>query len=158
MKKQWQQAFGKMTYGIYVLTCRHGEHINGMIVSWAVQVSHDPPLILVAVHPNRYTHNLMKNSASFALHILEKSQADFLKRFKGPAPDEKFAGLDWKEKKTGTPILDDCLAWFELEKIQTLSPGNHILYIGKVINAGYNDHPGVPLCTLDYKGMYTGEK
>ena len=32
-----------MTYGIYVLTCRHEETINGMIASWVTQVSYDPP-------------------------------------------------------------------------------------------------------------------
>jgi flavin reductase (DIM6/NTAB) family NADH-FMN oxidoreductase RutF len=38
MGKEWQQAFGKMVYGIYVLTTARGDEVNGMIASWVSQV------------------------------------------------------------------------------------------------------------------------
>jgi len=44
MKKEWLAAFGQMTYGIYVLTTRVDDVVNGMIASWATQVSYDPPV------------------------------------------------------------------------------------------------------------------
>lgn len=37
------EAMVHMTYGIYVLTTRMGETINGMIASWVSQTSYDPP-------------------------------------------------------------------------------------------------------------------
>ncbi|RLB87199.1 MAG: flavin reductase, partial [Deltaproteobacteria bacterium] len=43
MKKQWLPAFGQMTYGIYVLTTRFDDAVNGMIASWVTQVSYAPP-------------------------------------------------------------------------------------------------------------------
>ena len=51
MKEDWVQALGKMTYGIYVLTTCDEDEVNGMIASWVSQVSYDPLLIMVAVHP-----------------------------------------------------------------------------------------------------------
>jgi flavin reductase (DIM6/NTAB) family NADH-FMN oxidoreductase RutF len=114
MKQQWQSAFGHMTYGIYVLTTKMDDTINGMIASWVSQVSYDPPLIMAVVHPNRYSHDMIVNSRVFGLHIIDQSQKVLLARFKGPDPGKKFSGMDWQPGKTGVPILKDCLAWFEL--------------------------------------------
>lgn len=157
MKEEWLSAFGNMTYGIYVLTVKCDDIFNGMIASWVSQVSYEPPLIMVAVHPNRYSHNLIEKSDTFALHVLEKSQKDMLKRFKGPDPDKKFVDLSWETKKTGAPILKDCMAWFELQVKERHNPGNHTLFIGEVINCG-SDSQGTPLCTLEYDGMYIGKQ
>lgn len=156
MKEIWQRAFGQMTYGIYVLTTRHGETLNGMIASWVTQVSHDPPLILAAVHPRRYSRGLIKDGGYFALHVVEKSQQDLLARFKGPDPAGKFSGIRWERGTTGCPVLDRCMAWFECRVAQIYSPGNHDLFVGEVVNAGMGAVRGVPLCTLDYDGVYTG--
>ncbi|MDY6879361.1 MAG: flavin reductase family protein, partial [Thermodesulfobacteriota bacterium] len=62
MNTEWQEVLGKMTYGIYVLTTSVKEEINGMIASWVSQVSYEPPLIMVAIHPNRYSHHMVKES------------------------------------------------------------------------------------------------
>jgi flavin reductase (DIM6/NTAB) family NADH-FMN oxidoreductase RutF len=78
MKNELLSAFGQMTYGIYILTSKFDDEINGMVASWVTQVSYDPPLIMVAVHPNRYSHNLIKKGNVFALHVLDRSQKDML--------------------------------------------------------------------------------
>jgi len=156
MKKEWLTAFGSMTYGIYVLTVRFNSTINGMIASWVSQVSYDPPLIMVAVHPNRYSHSLIEKGQAFALHVLDRSQKDMLKRFKSPDPEKKFYGIPWENGKTGAPVLENCMAWFELKVKESHDPGNHTLFIGEVINSGTN-LSGSPLCTLEYDGIYVGK-
>ncbi|MCA1792905.1 MAG: flavin reductase family protein [Desulfotignum sp.] len=156
MKQQWQSAFGRMTYGIYVLTTKEGDTMNGMIASWVTQVSYEPPLILAAVHPNRYSHDMLVKSRAFGLHIIDQSQKELLKRFKGPNPAQKLSGIDWVAGKTGVPILTDCLAWFELQVTQQLQPGNHSLFIAEVVEAGFRTK-GTPLSTLEYDGMYVGK-
>ncbi len=156
MKNEWLAAFGHMTYGIYVLTSRFDGEMNGMIASWVTQVSYEPPLIMVAVHPNRYSHGLIEKSRVFALNVLAHSQKEMLKRFKGPDPAKKFYDISWEAGKTGVPILSDCLAWFELNVIERYDPGNHTLFIGEVINSGTKNE-GTPLSTRDYDGMYVGK-
>jgi flavin reductase (DIM6/NTAB) family NADH-FMN oxidoreductase RutF len=155
MQTNWQKAFGQMTYGIYVLTTRGNDTINGMIASWVSQVSHAPPLIMAAVHSNRYSHGLLEESGSFALHVLDRSQQKMLARFKGPEPERKFDDLDWQAGQTGCPVLRACLAWFECRVTHRLAPGNHSLFIGEVVAAGC-PATGTPLTTLDYEGQYTG--
>jgi flavin reductase (DIM6/NTAB) family NADH-FMN oxidoreductase RutF len=146
-----------LTYGIYVLTTRSEETINGMIASWVSQVSFDPPLFMAAVHPNRYSHQLLTQGGHFALHILAREQKEMLARFKGPVAQEKFSGVDWREGVTGCPVLTDCIGWVECRIIATLTPGNHTLFIGEALEAAFN-RQATPLSTLDYEGCYLGKR
>ncbi len=155
MDNKWQQAFGRMTNGIYVLTTRYGDQINAMIASWVTQVSYDPPLILAAVHPNRYCHDLVEKSAAFALHIIARDQTEMIERMMGPDPSAKFDGLQWEADTNGCPRLEACLAWFACRVNAIHRPGNHTLFIGEVVDAGINAQ-GKPMRTLDYEGKYTG--
>ncbi len=156
MKKQWLPAFGQMTYGIYVLTTRLDDAVNGMIASWVTQVSYAPPLIMAAIHPNRYSHTLIDRSGVFALHVIDRSQKELLMKFKGPDPLKKFSGIPWENGKTGVPILKDCSAYFELEVKERHRPGNHTLFVGEVVNCSFQSS-NTPLSTLDYEGMYLGK-
>jgi flavin reductase (DIM6/NTAB) family NADH-FMN oxidoreductase RutF len=156
MKKAILKNMAHMTYGIYVLTTRFKDNINGMIASWVSQVSYDPPLFMVAVHPNRYSHALLTQSGHFALHILAREQKDLLARFKGPDAGEKFEYIAWKDGLTGCPILADCIGCMECRITQSLAPGNHTLFVGEVVKAVFNGEK-TPLCTLDYKGCYLGK-
>lgn len=156
MKKEWIEAFSQMTYGIYVLTAAHGERINGMIASWVSQASYDPPLVTAAVHPNRYSHQLIEKSGAFALHAIGRDRRDFLDRFKGPDAAAKFDSIQWRPGKTGSPILDNCVAWLECRVADRLSPGNHTLFVGEVVDAGAKEGMDA-LSTADYDGVYLGK-
>ncbi|MEJ2168730.1 MAG: flavin reductase family protein, partial [Desulfobacterales bacterium] len=113
MQNEWAEALGTMTYGIYVLTTFHDDEFNCMIASWVSQVSYDPPLIMAAVHQNRYSHRLIEKSNCFALHALTRAQSDFLQRCKGSGSSEKFTGIQWQRGITGCPVLSECQSYFE---------------------------------------------
>ena len=156
MKEEWIKAFAKMTYGIYVLTSKTDEAINAMIASWVSQVSYEPPLVMVAVHPNRYSHQLISQGGGFVLHALASTQANLLSRFKGADVKAKFSSLDWTTGKTGCPILQECLAYLECELKTRYRPGNHTLFIGEVVAAGvFSDED--PFTTMAYDGIYLGK-
>ena len=157
MKEEYLKILGKMTYGIYVLTSAADQVINGMIASWVSQVSYDPLLLMVAIHRNRYTHDLINKNGFFALNIISKSQNDYLKRFKGPDPELKFSSVKWKKGVTGVPVLNECIGYMECKVKDTYAPGNHTLFVGEVVSAGIISDQ-TPLCTSDYKGVYLGKK
>jgi flavin reductase (DIM6/NTAB) family NADH-FMN oxidoreductase RutF len=157
MKNEWIAALGGMTYGIYVLTAAHQDKINCMIASWVSQVSYDPPLIMVAVHPHRYTHQLVSQSNRFALHVLLAEQKYFLKRFKGPDPAAKFLDIEWKKGRNGCPILKACAAYLECSLTDSFAPGNHTLFVGEVTHA-VKIFDGPRLHTGLYAGVYLGKK
>jgi flavin reductase (DIM6/NTAB) family NADH-FMN oxidoreductase RutF len=157
MQKAWLQTLGKMVYGIYVLTTFHEEKVNGMIASWVSQVSYDPPMVMAAIHPNRYSHHLIMQSGFFALHILARNQADLLQRFKGSDPVAKFASISWVRGRNGCPILKESLAYMECEVKTSCAPGNHTLFVAEIKDAGIiSDNE--PLSTLEYGGIYLGRE
>jgi len=112
---------------------------------------------MAAIHPNRYSHGLIEKSQAFGLHVLDLSQKEMLKRFKGPDPVKKFSGIHWEKGKTGEPIIKACPVWFALVVKERLSPGNHTLYIGEVIDCAVEKKASA-LSTLEYDGMYVGDK
>jgi flavin reductase (DIM6/NTAB) family NADH-FMN oxidoreductase RutF len=156
MDERWLQALGSMTHGIYVLTTHYGREMNGMIASWVSQVSYAPPLIMVAVHPNRYSHALIEKSNSFALHLLTRTQKDLVSRFKGPDPEAKFESLRWSRGETGCPVLQECIGYLDCVVKAKYVPGNHTLFIGQVLD-GQMFSTDPPLTTLDYSGTYIGK-
>ncbi|MFH0844315.1 MAG: flavin reductase family protein [Pseudomonadota bacterium] len=155
MNEGWLEILGKMPYGIYVLTSRFGERINGMVASWVSQISYDPPLLMVAVHPNRYSHELIKKSGHFTLHLISRNQKGLISRFKGSDPRAKFDTLSWTEGKTECPILLECIGHMECVVKESYSPGNHTLFIGEIVDAKMRSNEG-PMSTSDYEGTYTG--
>ncbi|MGD2270708.1 MAG: flavin reductase family protein [Desulfobacterales bacterium] len=156
MKKNWIPVLGKITNGIYLLTTFHKDQINGMIASWVSLISYDPPLIMIAVHPNRYSHQLIEQSGYFALHSLGKRQKDYLARFKGSDPRAKFSSIKWDTAMTGCPIIDDCVAYLECQVTASCRPGNHTIFIGEIVNAQALSEEEL-LCTIDYDGIYLGK-
>ncbi len=155
MENTWLQSLSKMTYGIYVLTTFYKDEINGMIASWVTQVSYDPPMVIVAIHPNRYSHGLVQKSGYFALHSLSRNQTDLLQRFKGPDPAAKFESIHWTRGETGCPILSTCIAYMECCVRESCNPGNHTIFLGEIKNARILSDD-LPLSTADYDGVYIG--
>jgi flavin reductase (DIM6/NTAB) family NADH-FMN oxidoreductase RutF len=157
MEREWERMFAKMTYGIYLLTASHREEINGMIASWVSQVSYDPALVMVAARANRYSHHLIEEAGSFALHVLARTQVDWIARFKGPDPKAKFSQIEWTRGSTGCPILADCIAYAECVLRGDYRPGDHTLFVGEVVDSRVFAEKD-PLCTLDYDGIYLGRQ
>ena len=154
-KKNVYSALSSMTTGIYILTTSYEDIINGMIVSWATQISYEPPLVLVAVHPKRYTHGLILKSRSFALNILSTGQKYLVSRFKDPEISNRFSGIKWRKGKTGSPILNECIAFLDCRLVNTYEPGNHTLFIGEIIDGDINSTEK-PLSNIEYGKSYLG--
>jgi flavin reductase (DIM6/NTAB) family NADH-FMN oxidoreductase RutF len=152
-----KQALQKFLYGVYLLTCSKGEEINGMPVSWVSQVSFDPQLIMVAIHKERYSHDMIKLSGTFALNFFRKDQKKLMDRFiqKGVDKRKKFDGILFDRGVTGAPLLSEALGFIECEVVSSYQPGDHTLFIGRIVNAGwYRDAP--LLSSDDYSGSYSG--
>ena len=156
MKEQWIKTLGTMTYGIYALTTAHEDRTNVMLASWVSQMSYDPPLIAVAVHPNRRSHELIDKSGAFVLNVLKTSQKRLITQFMGTDAAAKLKGIDLQPGKTGCPILKECVAWFECSVKDRIDPGNHTIFFGEIVDAKtLTDEPA--LTTRDYRGQYVGK-
>ncbi len=137
--EQGRQVLGHLVYGIYLLTTRRGDEINGMPLSWATQVSFDPPLVAICVKKERYSNQMIKESGVFAVHLLESSQQDHVFTFQARDMEKnaKFSDHSFHPGQTGVPILDDCIGYIECRVVESIEPGDHTIFIGKIEHGGW---------------------
>jgi len=130
-------AFAALVHGVYVVTTRLGDKVNGMTAAWVSQVSLKPLLVMVSIAPPRYTHDLIKESGIFAINVLTPAQVDLGKRFgyKSGRKVDKFAGLEWAAAATGAPILPQAYAYLDCKVAHAYDAGDHTLFVGEVVDA-----------------------
>jgi flavin reductase (DIM6/NTAB) family NADH-FMN oxidoreductase RutF len=130
-------AFAALVHGVYVVTTRLDDTVNGMTASWVSQVSLNPLLVMVSIAPGRYTHRLIKESGVFAVNALTSAQVEVGKRFgfKSGRQVDKFAGLEYLTAVTGAPILPQAYAYLDLTLVHDFTAGDHSLFVGEVVDA-----------------------
>ena len=150
------QALKKITTGIYIVTSKLGSEINGMVASWVSQVSFSPPLIMVAIKKERYSHLMIEKGKVFAVNILSKKQKKMVSTFKGKDKSEnKFLTIPFEIKKSGAPVIKDALAFLDCRLITKFAPGDHTIFIGEVLEGDIVEE-GNPLSSNDLKSTYGG--
>jgi len=129
--------FRALVHGVYVVTTRLGDRVNGMTAAWVSQVSLKPLLLMAAIAPARYSHDLIRESGVFAVNVLTREQVDLGKRFgfQSGRRVDKFAGLDYLTATTGAPILPQAHAFIDLKLVDTFTAGDHTLFVGEVVEA-----------------------
>ena len=131
---------------VYVVGAGYNKTFNCMTAAWVTKTSHNPTIVAVSVSPERYTHNLIRDSKRFSLNALSDKQLNLSKHFgsKSGRDTDKMKDVEWHKGKYGTPILDEVLAWGEFEVIDQIVTGDHTLFIGELLD-GELSEPFKPL-------------
>jgi len=144
------QALKQLTYGFYIvatrkdgkeLTTRENDWVSAGTVSWATQSSFDPAMLTIAIQRESNLHETIGRSKSFSLTILGQQDEALIKKFAENTnvdySNNQVNGISYTEGKSGAPLLDCGIATIECELAEMLNPenGDHILFVGKVINA-----------------------
>lgn len=142
-----QHTLSNLTHGVYILSTRRGRQLSAMAAAWVMQVSEYPPEIAVAVKDNRYTHDAILESETFALSVLREDQINVATHFAAGSSefDEKFIGVPHQRTPSGSPVMLDCLAYFDCRLRNTTRVGDYTLFIGEVTAAETLDEYGHPL-------------
>lgn len=129
----------KISYGLYVISSKMGEKINGQIANTVFQITSEPPTIAVSINKENLTHEFIEKSKVFAISILsEETPMKFIGHFgfKSGKELDKFKNVSYKVGITGAPIvLENAIGYLEAELINTLDAGTHTVFIGKVVDA-----------------------
>ena len=157
MNDSIRQVLQHMTYGLYVLTVSVNAKAHAMVVSWASQVSYDPPLVLIGVRYNRPMITIIPEANLIGLNLLQKNQLPLVSNIKLTRAAEN---PDWMDRRTfsGVPVLKGALGYLELKPEFTYTPGDHTLFVGRIMEGGLLAAGVEPLTTIDYGGVYIGER
>ena len=139
-------ALANLTNGVYVLGSRRGREMTAMTASWVSQVSERPPYVAVAIRDDRYTHDVVLDSSTFALSVLRDDQVAVATHFAETSGEyhDKLYGIPYGQSPNGSPILLDCLAYLDCRVLDTARAGDHTVFIGEVI-AGESYRSDYPL-------------
>jgi len=133
--------------GVYIITVRSGERINGMTAAWVTQVSFNPKLVVVSIAPARYTHSLVQEAGFFCINTLSKDDIELAKKFgftSGRNVD-KFKDINYTNALKGSPIIEGAMAYVECEVVSNVDAGDHTLFIGQVVDAAILREDAEPL-------------
>ncbi len=133
------KVFRKISYGVYIVSSRNGDRINGQAANAVMQVCSEPPEIAIGINKENLTHEFIKESGVFAASILSQDAPLGLIGkfgFKSGREVDKFEDVPYRLGETGCPILlEHTLGYFECTVVKDLDVGTHTLFIGGVVDA-----------------------
>jgi flavin reductase (DIM6/NTAB) family NADH-FMN oxidoreductase RutF len=135
-KNQLKEAFFKgIVQGLYILTVKEGEKLNGMTAALVSRVCPDPPLVMVSIGKKNYTNELIKKAGHFVINTLAEGQQDIGRHFGFVSGREvdKLKDVEYFTGETGTPILKKTMSYLECEVVNALDTNGNTLFVGKVI-------------------------
>jgi len=133
------RALHSISYGLYVVSSRGGDKLNGQVANTVFQVTAEPPAVAVCLNKENLTHQYIRESRKFSVSVLSReTPMEFIGRFgfQSGRKIDKFEGVDFKVGSTGSPIvLENSIAYLELEVMNEVSAATHTLFIGRVVEA-----------------------
>ncbi len=128
----------KIPHGLYICGVKDGEDVNGFTVSWLMQASFKPPLVVNCVKQDSKSHAMIKNSGVFAISFLDAEQKNLAQKFFQPLRrvGNRFEDVEFYLGETGCPIISDSLGYIECQVVGAVEQGDHTVYVGEVITAG----------------------
>jgi flavin reductase (DIM6/NTAB) family NADH-FMN oxidoreductase RutF len=123
-----------------LLTTRYRGRDNVMTLSWTCPVSLEPPLVVLAIHPSRYSHDLLEKGLECVLNIPSRPMGEelVLCGTRSGADGDKLAALGLaleSGRRVSAPWLAGCIAHLECDIIDRITPGDHSLFVAEIVGA-----------------------
>ena len=150
-------ALRKIPHGVYIIGLKQDAQLNAFTATWLTQVSFTPPLVALGIRKDSHSFEMIKVGRVFSVNLLGKDQKAIAEHFVKPATvvGEKLKEVRHRVGKTGAPVLEEAIAYFECEVREIANEhGDHAIIIGEVVDAGV--HKDEPALTLMDTGWHYG--
>ena len=134
-----RKAFENLSYGLYIVTSRNKDRLNGQIVNTVIQVTSEPPRVAVIINRKNLTHEYVSQSRLFGVSVLEEAAP---LTFFGPfgfrsgRDYDKLSKVQFKEGTTGCPLVTQyTLSLLEARVMEQIDLGTHTVFIGDVVSS-----------------------
>lgn len=157
--KDINKVLKKLEYGVYVVTMGKGTEGNAFTASWVMQVSSEPPMIAISVHDKHQSSRLIKDGGAFVVNLIGEGQEGVAKTYYGPAESgyERLKGTTVKDSPvTKTPLIPGAIGFFDCQLVNSISAGNHTIFIGEIKAAELDDEVKQLMTTSNSKLHYLG--
>lgn len=149
--KEFRHALGSFATGVTIISAvgPRGQLLGNTVNSFT-SVSLDPPLILWCMGRQAMSLNAYLSTDHFAVNILSGAQEHLSSQF-AKAGVDKWTDVPHEFWASGCPILKGAVAVFECKTRHTYMGGDHVIFVGEVLNAAHDVH-AAPL--VFHRGKY----
>ncbi|MEJ7585276.1 MAG: flavin reductase family protein [Acidimicrobiales bacterium] len=155
-----RRVLWSLPYGLYVLGSRDGDRRNAMTINWVTQLSFDPKLVGVGIEATSLTHELVSAGGGFSLCTVDREDRALVRKFTKPVEVDAVAktlnGFAFHDGATGVPILDQAPAFIECRVRQAVELGKHTLFVGEVVDCGFQREEDTPVLRMEDTRMNYG--
>lgn len=151
--RDFRNALGLFATGVTIVTTRtaEGEPI-GLTANSFSSVSLSPPLVLWSLSLRSPNLPNFLQATHFAINVLARDQIALSQRFSKPIP-KKFDGIAHGFGAHGMPLLDGSAAQFECRTEARHYAGDHVIFIGQVLQYRYSDSDALGYFRGQYAAM-----
>ncbi|MDR2509721.1 MAG: flavin reductase [Spirochaetaceae bacterium] len=133
------EAFFKMSYGLFLLGAKDLEKDNACIINTFIQITDTPKRAAFAVNKSNYTHDIIKKTGLFTVSVLSTDTPFSLFQrygFKSGRDCDKFDGVKLPRGANGIVFDDENACAFVSGKvISSADYGTHTLFIAEITEA-----------------------
>ena len=122
----------------------------GLTVSAFTSLSLEPPLVLICIRNESTATSMFSKSKRYCVNILGEDQKTIAEKFSLTGEAGRFDGLSYRFGQSGSPIINDCIAYVDCKIAQEIVAGDHTVFIGEAIDV-QADKKKPPLLYLDRK-------
>jgi flavin reductase (DIM6/NTAB) family NADH-FMN oxidoreductase RutF len=136
----FRQVMGQFTTGVTVVTTRSSKGLAGLTVNAFASVSLEPPLVLICVDLRSHVLAALRTSGTFVVNVLTSAQEHLSRCFATSSQEryEYFCHVSYHTATTGSPVLDDALAFIDTRIVAEYPGGDHAIFVGQVVAMGTN--------------------
>ncbi len=156
-----RHVMGHFYSGVTIATALHQGIKHAMTATAVCSVSLDPPLVLVCVSKSSRFHGAIINAENWCLSLLSGHQEPLARHFSNRGRDllSQFDHVTHVPSPlSGTPLIDDALAWLECTTYGMHDGGDHTIVVGQIVRASglpSDDGPNAQPPLAYYQGAYS---
>lgn len=132
-------AFFKITYGVYIITTKFEDKLNGMVATAVCQVTAEPVRMTLGINKESLTHEFIMKTGCVGVNALRQETGfNFIGNFgfKSGRSTNKLEGIGFTPGITGVPqLLDNTVAVFEGKVIDKMDAGTHTIFLVEAVDA-----------------------
>lgn len=133
--KSFTNAMRALVGNCSVITVGEGDDVSGLVVTSAISLSADPPLLLACVNRNSSSWPLLAKYRKFGWSSLgadHQKIAENFCGFGGVKGADRYKSGEWETAKTGALLLKGAPAAFDCDVVEMIDRATHSIVIGEV--------------------------
>jgi flavin reductase (DIM6/NTAB) family NADH-FMN oxidoreductase RutF/DNA-binding GntR family transcriptional regulator len=134
-RETFRHVVGHFPSGVTVITAVDEDGTRyGVTASAVASLSLDPPMLLVSLNSRLRIRDVIARTGHFGVNVLGEDDGELASRFASRVED-RFAGLEVRTGRAGSPLLTRALAAFDCVVEKHVEAGTHTVFLALVVEA-----------------------